>query len=1156
MINSTGHQPIPPSDPPARLPGLADHGPSSRYSSISPFAGKRVAVAGGGSEPIEPASSTSAIAISARSLESGFASDPLPAKQPGDFVKWGELDQQIRESLTFFNVYVFAIYLDLPLNQLFKLEQKFPNQHDATTPFHLLEDFLTLENHKLTYEQWLIVLANTSRPELVKLYCEKSGVAIDQSQFLSDWPACVQAADNDAALNHKLNIFKLIKIFQIEKRPFFYNIPTATLAYAAGYPDLMDDQDIKQCFDVANFYVNTLLFKKILDKHGGSITTNEIVKIMHNPEIMIISCAYRLIESLKGNTIPFFRSHNLSWNKQIVDLTFQVSVLGINAEHLGRALGVPLHIIQKIVDRDYNLVSNQEMFDDLFNQAILCSPRLTPGHIIHALREAGSASGCREELEKWIEKDKKSDKRNTCLPWLNEFTPEELPELKPLYRPEDDNSNGIVSSQPLTLDFLRNLPLSHNWFLIGLTMGLSGDELERIGSRTIFENGAPDKKRLSLAAPELSRTLVLKRLETGHLYQALKILDDQATLAYFPKHADDQPEKKLPGKIAKATRQGQLMARVVPYFGSESIKFLNAMMSTVATSRITFKSLKRPPTVNPATESPPPKSVKTEPSIVNANNVAPMLERSVISGTECSRLPDTPLDGTVYWNNLGYKFTRGISPEDQVLFAIYLGFPIADIANILETASHQQYAQANYLSLPVVNRQDKAIMEKLLITHKKLHTMLLGISRFDLVNLHCKNFGIVFDQNRLGTQSPSSVETVDANAELDYQLDFFKLHQIVKKDDYQVCTVPEATIAFAAGYPELMMDQDLQSIPKRVNRFSTMILLKRILDKQGGVMTTNELVKIMSHPEIMAIRCAHRFIEALRGHPVTFSLVNEGNLSRQMLCLADGIAKIKIPADAIGNALGVSLPIIQSILKESFVDEADHDQIYELLLAATHCQPGLLTPAHILYALREAAGPRLEGKLNRYIAINRKKLSLFLEPVLEPGSEQPPVIKPLYRQDDDSSVTTTSSLPLTPDFLRRLPLSHNWFLIGLAMGLPVDELREMDQKTRDKNNEVKQAKQSIAACYLSHKLAELGKRGVETGHLFRVLHNLDDQIALHYFPEHLSAAPEKELPVDIANAMEQAQSALKLLNTVDQKELEKILSGYNRYNQMELEFWM
>ncbi|MGO0306810.1 hypothetical protein ACTL6P_09380 [Endozoicomonas acroporae] len=1146
MINSTGHQPVPPSGPTARLPGLADHGPSTSDSPMPPFAGKCVAIASGGSEPIEPASSTSAIAISARSVESGFASDPLPAKQPGDFVKWGELDQQIRESLTFLNVYVFAIYLGLPLNQLFILEQKFPNRNDATRPFHLLEDFLTQANHQLTYEQWLIVLANTSRPELAKLYCEKSGVAIDQSQFLSDWPACVQAADNDAALNHKLDIFKLIKILQIEKGRFFNSIPTTTLAYAAGYPELMDDQDIKQFSEVENFYANIFLFKKILDKHGGSITTNEIVKIMCNPEIMLISCAYRLIESLKGNTIPFFLSYNSSWNQQLVDLAYQASELGINAEHLGRALGVPLHIIQKIVDRNYNSVSIVKKFDDLFYQAILCSPRLTPGHIIHAMREAGRASGCHEELEKWIEIEK------AHLSRLNEFPSEELPELKPLYWPENDHPARIVRSQPLTLDFLRHLPLSHNWFLIGLTMGLSGDELERIGSITILKNGAPDQDELSLTALELSRTLVQKGLETGHLYQALKMLDDQATLAYFPEHSDDQPEKKLPGKIAKAIRQGQLMARVVPYFGSESIKFLNAMMSTVATSRITFKSLKRPLPDNPATELLPPELVKTEPAIAIASNVAPMLERSVISGTECSRLPETPMDGTVYWSSLGHKFTRGISPDDQVLFAIYLGFPIADIAKISETVMNQEYAPANYLALPVVNRQDKATIEKLMITHKKLLTMLAGISRFDLVELHCKKFGIVFDQSRLTTQSPPTLETVDANAELDYQLDFFTLHQIVNKDEYLVSTVPKATIAFAAGYPELMMDQDLQSIPNSVKQFSTMILLNRILEKQGGIMTTNELVKIMSHPEIMNIRCVHRFIESLREHPVPFSLEDEGNLCRQMLCLAGGIAKIKIPADVIGNALGVSLPIIQRILNESFVDEADHDQIYELLLAATRCQPGLLTPAHILCALREAAGPKLEGKLNRYMAINSKKLSLFLEP----GSEQPPVIKPLYRQDDDSSVTTTSSLPLTPDFLRRLPLSHNWFLIGLAMGLPVDELREMDLKTRDKNNEVEQAKQSIAACYLSHKLAELGKRGVETGHLFRVLHNLDDQMALHYFPEHLSAQPEKTLPEDIANAMEQAKLILRLLNTVDLKELKKILSGYNRYNQMKIEFWI
>ncbi|MGI2028551.1 hypothetical protein [Endozoicomonas acroporae] len=1146
MINSTGHQPIPPSDPIARLPG-----PSSSDSPISPFAGKRVAAAKGGSEPIEPESLTSALAISVRSAASGS----LPATQPGDFVNWGELHQQIRESLTFGNVYLFAVYLDLPLNKLLAFLRKLPTRHDSTQPFQLMDHILIEENCKITHEQLLMMLANISKPELVKLHCETSGIAVDQSQFLSDWPACVQAADTHAALNHKLDIFKLDKIFQKEKRGFFYDIPTTTLAYAAGYPELMDDQHIKQCSGVANDDANKVLLKKILDKHGGSITTNEIVKIMCNPEIMIISCAYRLIESLKGNTIPFFRSHNLSWNQQIVDLTYQVSVLGINAEHLGRALGVPLHIIQKIVDRDYNLVSNQEKFDDLFNQAILCSPRLTPGHIIHALREAGSASGCREELEKWIENDKKSDKRNTRLPWLNEFTPEALPELKPLYRPEDDNSTEIVSSQPLTLDFLRNLPLSHNWFLIGLSMGLSADELESIGSGTITKNGLPDRFKLSLAAPALSRILVQKGLETGHLYQALKTLDDQATLTYFPKHSDDLPEKKLPGEIAKAFEQGQLTARIITALGSENIKFLRSMISTVANSGNRFKSLKRPSTDNPATEPTATKIVKAEPSTVTANNVAPMLERSVISGTECFQLSETQLDSTVYWNNLDSKITWGVSANEQLLFAIYLGFPLADIANIKETIHSLIFAQHNYLSLPALDRENGLIREKLTITNKTLLTMLAGISRLDLIKLHCEDFGIVFDQSRFPTQWPPAVKAVDDNVALAYQLDFFKLHKIFQKDGY-LYKVPTAIIAYAAGYPELMMDQDLQTISKRDTELSTQILLKKVLDKQGGSMTTNELVKMMRHPEIDNITCAYQLIEPMKNNKALMTLVKKGILHHQNYFLSTELARLQIPADALGDALGVSWPIRKGILNQSTFNDATQEQSHHLLLvllAAFRCQPEL-TPAHILYALHKAAGSNhlVITRLDNFIATHKKELSLFQH--LRP--EKPPAVKPIYNQDDGNTAVTAVSKPLTPDFLRHLPLSHNWFSIGFAMGLAVDELRDINQKTSHTNQKDQTKRDSLAACYLSHKLAELGKRGVETGHLYQVLHNLDDQIALHYFPEQLSAAPEKELPVDIANAIEQAQSALKLLNTVDQKELEKILSGYNRYNQMELEFWM
>lgn len=574
-------------------------------------------------------------------------------------------------------------------------------------------------------------------------------------------------------------------------------------------------------------------------------------------------------------------------------------------------------------------------------------------------------------------------------------------------------------------------------------------------------------------------------------------------------------------------------------------------LSTATTSAVattgenTLKSWKGPFTVNPATDSVTRNVVTAEPSATTAISAAPLPEHGV-SGNKDHRISD--LDWRLEWSELDDKITKNLPAEMQILFAIYLGFPIADITRIQKKVDDRQCAQHDYLSWSALHRKDGLIREKLTITHEKLLTMLASISRFDLIDLHCKHFGIAFDQSRFPTQWPPALKTADAA--LDHPLDLFMLYRIFEQDNYLLYLVPMERIAFAAGYPELMMDQDLQKSSMSFSHLSTMILLKKILDKQEGRMTTNELVKIISHPEIMANSCAHQLIETLSGNLVPPSPEHQLQFAEQLCYLAQELGRIKIPADAIGLALGVSLPISQGILKQPFVDEATPSQLYDLLIAATRCQPGL-TPAHILYALHNAAGTnRLKNKLNVCIASNERKLSLFQ--TLNP--EQPPAIKPLYRPDDDSVAATPRSQPLTPDFLCRLPLSHNWFLIGLAMGLSVEELRNIDQKAKHGDYEEPEKRRSIAACYLSIKLAELGKRGVETGHLFQALHYLNDQVTLHYFPEHLSAPPETALPEDIGTAIKQAKLTLELFNTVNPEKLTAILSGYDRFVQMEQDF--
>ena len=97
--------------------------------------------------------------------------------------------------------------------------------------------------------------------------------------------------------------------------------------------------------------------------------------------------------------------------------------------------------------------------------------------------------------------------------------------------------------------------------------------LSHIGSKTKVDFRV-SANELSLAASELSRILVQSErgLETGHLYQALQYLDDQATLAYFPEHLSVHPDKPLPEHIAESVESGRSMAHLLRTFKTEQLE--------------------------------------------------------------------------------------------------------------------------------------------------------------------------------------------------------------------------------------------------------------------------------------------------------------------------------------------------------------------------------------------------------------------------------------------------------------------------------------------------------------------------------------------------------------------------------------------------------
>ncbi|WP_422446428.1 hypothetical protein [Endozoicomonas sp. ALB091] len=523
------------------------------------------------------------MAILARSVKPTSEPASLPEPHLDDLVSWSQLPPQIKQELTPCHHLLFAIYLGLPIAEINKKNIQHNLEH-STQKFDYLSWYsqqhgLAREKLTIPHGKLLTMLGGISRPDLVARYCDIFGIAVDQRQFCGEWPAGVRAVDDNAALNHELDFFKLHKIFIGDE--YLRSVPTATVAYCAGYPELMKDKDLRQRSIIVDKCLSTpLLLKKILDTKEGRMTVNELVKILSNPEIMAINTAHQLIESLKGFPPRFNLSeqHSLSLKNQIHHYAYDLGMIGVDAESFGRALGLPLHIIQKILYRICKKEPGYLYITKLLHAAFRCLPQLTSEHVAYASSQAVKSSNCVERLEDLIAGKIKR------YPWFCVSSPEKPPVLKPLFW-QDVHNDGtdpeMTGSKPLTLDFLRYLPLSHNWYLIGLTMGLSPDELSHIGKKTKVDFRV-SANELSLAASELSRILSQSErgLETGHLYQALQYLDDQATLAYFPEHLSVHPDKPLPEHIAESVESGRSIAHLLRTFKTEELeRFLKLFSS-------------------------------------------------------------------------------------------------------------------------------------------------------------------------------------------------------------------------------------------------------------------------------------------------------------------------------------------------------------------------------------------------------------------------------------------------------------------------------------------------------------------------------------------------------------------------------------------------
>lgn len=400
-------------------------------------------------------------------------------------------------------------------------------------------------------------------------------------------------------------------------------------------------------------------------------------------------------------------------------------------------------------------------------------------------------------------------------------------------------------------------------------------------------------------------------------------------------------------------------------------------------------------------------------------------------------------------------------------------------------------------------------------THQQV---LVALARYDgtrLTNKYCVRLGIpLIDCKPYELTLSCEIPLIDQHSHdvqpsADYGLHPTVLCQALIDSDVcqmfcsrllNVGTITPEILAQAAGYPELLNDPLLTALKQR--KLEKSLLIEKILDKKGG-MSVKDVLEILYKPEILQIHLAHRLVDAISrqcnsmGAQLQPSNV-PANRKQQRNDLISILLKEQISPDLKSFACALGMPTFKvAHTLKSCRHQPKKVQLIHIIHETTMYVSTTLTEGHLLYALKESIASDQMAHLNSLL--QKQKLPTLFQ---QAQVTKPPKVPPLLQSEEASR--SPCSEPLTMSFLSDLPLSHNWFPIGLLMGLTHQELGEINDKLSSSSSQ-------SAAFYLSAKLTE-PHRKLETGHLFQALSQLDDQETLAYFPRYLSAKPGTLLP--------------------------------------------
>ena len=427
----------------------------------------------------------------------------LESAKPDDTDLMALRDAYLIATSIYIDPFRLAVEMGLPYNGHEVAEQ------ERDFEFRKIKLLWLLQKHGLlTYGRFLSA-ANYVKPNSkISEASQKLGVALQPRQ--PDYQ--VFSDDRLKALTQRLSLRDLVDIVDCM-------IPEIIVTRALGCPErIVTSVSVIKDSQERMLKLLALCMKHICMKHKkGNITVNDVIKnIFYHPEVMHYQKAHRLVEKLTG----------ASPDQEAVSAEDMMVFDGqlANLKEFGLALGVPERVITNIFCSFNN--AWRQWFEIVGEARSL--DRLTPENLVYALQNSENSD------------------RVALLKSLNGITGQRLPDETPVYLSEEESGQASeepmvieAGSERLTLEHYLPLPLSHNWFWIGMAMGLSNKELVVIEKTCSFD------PRECLYRMLKALTSKCSSYETGHLYNVVRFLGDQAAIDAFPAHLRCDPNKAL-----------------------------------------------------------------------------------------------------------------------------------------------------------------------------------------------------------------------------------------------------------------------------------------------------------------------------------------------------------------------------------------------------------------------------------------------------------------------------------------------------------------------------------------------------------------------------------------------------------------------------------